>query len=171
MMMTQTYHNVYLDHLAAQIGFDRKYSYRDLLILMYTKEFVWFVPNDDNRIIDGLEIRREWANYAPLERNYPCSFLEVLIGLSRRMEFVLSESAEGWAWQLLINLEMHKMRDPLSRYKAKKANDIMDAVIWRTYASNGAGGFFPLGFPQEDQRKIELWYQMSAYVSEIHPEY
>lgn len=175
--MAQTLHEAYLEYLGNQIAFERG-SFVDLLWLMQEKAFVWDVPNDDNRLADGLEIRKEWVNHVlvalddeePLEGfDFPCSFLEVLIALSRRMEFMAGGNAEGWAWQFLINLDLHRMRDPLSRYKRRRADDIMDMVIFRSYGRDGAGGFFPLTHPHENQKKIELWYQMSAYLEEILP--
>jgi hypothetical protein len=29
------------------------------------------------------------------------------------------------------------------------------------------GGFFPLTHPNDDQRKVEIWYQMNAYLDEL----
>lgn len=151
-------------------------TYWDLLIIMHEKEFVWLIPNDDNRLVDGLDLRVEFA-YAnhirsdALRNVGPCSFLEVLIGLSRRIAFAAGGKAPGWAWQLLNNLELHRTADPVSRRKATFVNDVLDTVIWRTYAPDGSGGFFPLNGSDEDQRQIELWYQMSAFIDEIHPEY
>jgi hypothetical protein len=46
----------------------------------------------------------------------------------------------------------------------------MERCVWRTYEPNGVGGFFPLENPNEDQREVELWYQMSAYVDDIQNE-
>lgn len=145
-----------------------------LLKLMRDKEFFEVVKYDDNRIEDGFDIRREFlreVGVSPFDvRMGPCSFLEVLIGLSRRLAFAAAGTAPGWAWTLVSNLELHKMSDPLSAYKRRKANDILEACIFRTYQPDGQGGFFPLGWPSEDQRQVELWYQMSAYISELHPE-
>jgi hypothetical protein len=39
-------------------------------------------------------------------------------------------------------------------------------VIHRYYQPNGHGGFFPLENPQDDQRHVELWYQLNEYVME-----
>jgi hypothetical protein len=163
----------YLDYLAPQIGADPDgETYWDLLRLMQDKEYIWFIPWDDNRLVDGLDVRAEWMDRLELAVEMgPCSFLEVVVGLSRRMAFFTSESAEGWGWQFLVNIGLDRMSDPLSRYKARRADDIMDTVIFRNYEPDGTGGFFPLTHPKEDQRKVELWYQMSAYVNEIHPEY
>lgn len=153
-------------------------TYWNLLVIMFEK--VWpdnaLVPNDDNRLADGLGLRVEFC-YAHHVRQGaladlgPCSFLEVLIGLSRRLAFDAEGSAPSWAWVLLSNLGLQKMSDPLSRYNARKANDILDTCIWRNYQPDGCGGFFPLSWPEEDQRQVELWYQMAAWVNELHPEY
>ena len=148
-------------------------TYSDLLELMHAKEFVWLVPNDDNRIVDGLDLRAEFIDESDApgdlssEMLGACSVLEVLIGLA----FAAGGEEESWAWQLLDNLELVKMHDPISTRKARKTDEILETLIWRRYEPDGQGGFFPLAFPEEDQTKLEIWYQMSAYISEIHPEY
>ena len=151
-------------------------SYWELLNVMFEKEFVFVVPMDDNRIVDGLDLRVEFAHENRLRPNVlrdvrPCSFLEVLIGLSRRLAFAAGGQPPGWAWELLGNLELHRMSDPLTQPKHRKVQEIMDAAIWRTYAPDGTGGFFPLAWPEDDMTKVELWYQMNAYVEELHPEH
>ena len=173
----------YLRWLAPQIREEHESSdseYEGLARIMfekeYSEEYARLVPNDDNRLADGLDLRNEfcYANHITIGslRNLgPCSFLEVLIGLSRRLEFAAGGSARGWAWVLVGNLELHKMKDPLSRRKARMVEDILDVVIHRTYAPDGSGGFFPLAWPDEDQTRIELWYQMMAYIDELHPEH
>jgi len=40
-------------------------------------------------------------------------------------------------------------------------------LIWRDYHADGRGGFFPLTNPDTDQTKVEIWYQMNAYVTEM----
>lgn len=168
----------YLRWLAPQIGEEDgvQEPYWGLLHIMFEKEFVWLVPNDDNRLADGLDLRAEFCfsqhiRADALKNQGPSTFLEVLIGLSRRLAFAAGGKAPGWAWVLLGNLELTAMNDPLSRRKKQQIDDILDVVIWRTYKPDGVGGFFPLAWPDEDQTKIELWYQMAAYIAEIHPEY
>jgi hypothetical protein len=151
-------------------------SYWELLNIMFEKEFRYVIDLDENRMVDGLDLRVEYARehllrpYA-LEDIGPCSFLEVLIALSRRMAFIAGEEAPGWAWQLLINLELHRMADPLTRSKHNRVQEILDNVILRRYSPDGTGGFFPLSWPDDDQTQIELWYQMNSYVVELHPEH
>jgi hypothetical protein len=152
-------------------------TYWDVLRLMHDKEFIWIpnVGNDDNRIYDGRELRWEFLSHRGVDFDPAgpggASCLEVMIGISRRMEFNAGESAEGWAWLLLCNLGLHRMPDPVSRRKLAQADDILDALIYRNYQPDGTGSFFPLAWPPDDMRKVEVWYQMHAYILEIHPEY
>lgn len=151
-------------------------TYGNLTRLMFEKEYVPLIPHDDNRAADGRDLRAEFCFQRDLpidrlENLGPASFLEVLIGLSRRLSFAASGQPEGWAWQLLDNLELNRLSDPLTRKKAKQAEDILEACIRRTYTPDGQGGFFPLAWPNEDQRTVELWYQMAAYIDELHPEH
>jgi hypothetical protein len=178
---------VYLLWLASQIrGDDDGHpgrTYEGLVNIMFEKEFVWLTvtPNDDNRVADGLDLRVEFCHERDiptesvpefLSKEHPnpaCSFLEVLIGLSRRLSFIAGGRSEGWAWVLMNNLELHRITDPVGRAKARRAHDILDTCIFRNYSPNGVGGFFPLSQSDEDQTRIELWYQMAAYVDD-HPE-
>jgi hypothetical protein len=165
----------YLRWLAPQIdGGQQDETYWDLYSIMFEKVFEWFVPNDDNRCSDGVELRAEfcYANHIrpnALKDLGPCSFLEVLLGLSRRLAFAAGGTAQGWAWQLVINLELDRMPDPLSRRKVRQIDHILETVIERTYQPDGYGGFFPLTRPDDDQTQKELWYQMAAYINELHP--
>ncbi len=150
-------------------------SYWDLLNIMYMKVFIWLIPNDDNRIADGRELRIEFCHAQRIRPNYwansePISFLEVLLGLSRRLAFTVGDSSEKWAWQLVINLELENMFDTLSVQKKRKVINTLDTVIGRTYQFNGVGGFFPLIRPSDDQTQVELWYQMAAYIDEMRVE-
>lgn len=152
-------------------------SYGGLFNVMFQKEFEWTIPNDENRNGDGLDLRAEYcyANHireGSLRSLGPrARFLEVLIGLSRRLKFAAGGTAQGWAWVLVTNLELHRMRDPMGPRRAEKADGILDTVIWRNYDPDGCGGFFPLAWPDEDQTRVELWYQMAAFIYELHPEH
>jgi hypothetical protein len=127
------------------------------------------VQHDENRIADARYLREEFSEGAAFTPSMEAvSVLEVLIGLSRRLEFLTSWPADTWAWKLLKNLHLHSMYDPLTHRKADILDQTIASLIWRTYESNGQGGLFPLKHPEEDQRRIEIWYQMNAYVIEMN---
>jgi hypothetical protein len=170
----------YFHWLADQVrdgGGHHAHTYWDMLRILNDVEFIWKIPNDDNRLEDGLDLRLEFFDEQGVtegrskEAFGPCSILEVLVGISRRMAFVAGEAAEGWAWVLVENLRFHYFTDPLSVNDGAKIHELLYNLNWRLYEPDGTGGFFPLAWPNEDQRKVEIWYQMHAYVMEIHPEY
>jgi hypothetical protein len=161
----------YYEWLKSQVDIPNGKSYDDLFNLMHNVEFIWTVPNDDNRVQDGLDLRPEFAGNKVSDLALEgVTFLEVLISLSRRVAFTAGGEASKWAWRLIKNLRLHKMSDPLNEdnpNRFHRAQDILDAVIWRTYERDGRGGFFPLPNSIEDQTRIEIWYQMNAYVIEM----
>jgi hypothetical protein len=146
-------------------------TYWALTKKLFTKEFVWFVPNDDNRAEDGRDLRREFLEeegIASIDEDWlrlGCSMFELLIGLSRRLEFEAGGTPKDWFWTLIRNLGMELCNDA-SPLNIGAIDEAIDVVIWRTYRSDGHGGLFPLRQAREDQRKVELWYQLCAYLLE-----
>jgi len=143
-------------------------TYWKLLRQMYTTEFQYFVPNDENRAEDGKELRVEWAHekgIVPDEEwlHLPCSFLEMLIALARRMAFQAEETPEFWFWHLIKNLDFEGYHDR-SNYSRNFVQRRMRVVNERMYDWMGNGGLFPLRNPSKDQRQVELWYQMCEYI-------
>jgi hypothetical protein len=137
----------------------------------YTTEFLWFVPNDDNRVEDGRELRDEFLQQRSLdirEREWMllgCSVLEMLVALSRRLAFEGGGDSAGWFWILLRNAELGQMDD--EQYDPQFVDEFINRLVWRQYDYNGSGGgLFPLENPKKDQRDVEVWYQMQAWLLE-----
>jgi hypothetical protein len=170
MMMTTVDHEYYL-WLTKKIDIPNKKSYLDLFETMHNAEFVWTVPNDDNRVQDGIDLRSEFLNIrGEGEINLGgATCLEVLIALSRRMAFIADGGHHSslWAWVLLKNLGLNRFPDPFTSEKRYRVNTILHDLIWRDYHPDGRGGFFPLQNPDVDQTKVEIWHQLNAYVSEM----
>jgi hypothetical protein len=144
-------------------------DYDDMLHFLHFREFVWIVPNDDNRIADAMDVRKEFYRKRRRETpEYSVTVLEVIVALSRRVAFNAGGGPAQWAWTLMLNLGLDRFAGKLTRRKEEKLGDLLDALIFRTYERNGSGGFFPLRYPEEDQTKVEIWYQMSAYIREHH---
>lgn len=148
-------------------------SYWSLLKKLYSTPFHWFVPNDDNRAEDGKELRSEYVwseEIIQVDQDWldlECSIFEMLIALSRRLEFESSTSSEEWFWILLENLGIAKYNDKVyTKEIDQKVGKVLDKLNSRKYARNGEGGLFPLKNATKDQRKVELWYQMSSYLLE-----
>lgn len=166
---------LYFEWLYGQVGEvdsrDPTTQYWKLLKILYEKEFVWIVANDDNRAEDGRELRIDFERELGIKVTDPgwkrmsCSFLELLIGLARRLAFETDGQPAFWFWHLINNLGLSRFRDG-RRIPADKVDDILETVIWRNYEPDGRGGLFPLQHPTEDQRDVELWYQLCSYLLE-----
>lgn len=146
-------------------------SYEGLLGQLHTKEFVWVIPNDDNRLHDAADLRQQFAydyevDTRQLLLSVPISVLEVIIALSVRIEFQVDGKASHWAWVLIDNLGLGRFVDPVTPRMAELIDDTLDTFIWRNYKPNGKGGLFPLKHPHTDQTKVEIWYQMHAWLAE-----
>jgi len=166
---------LYFTWLYDQVGDTRimnpNRTYWRMLRLMFDKEFVWFVPNDDNRIADGKDLRYEFVDAAELNDvdldwvHKGCSMFELFVGLSRRLSFEADGEPSDWFWHMVDNLGLRRFTD--NRYFGdEEIDEVLERVIWRTYGYDGSGGLFPLKNPSQDQRKVELWYQLSAYLIE-----
>lgn len=147
-------------------------SYFLLCERLYKTPFEWSIRNDENRAHDGLELRDEFLRQ--LDETIPmdwyqleCSLFEMLIALSRRAAFQTGWSPDTWFWHILNNLELSRYTD--EGYHSAiddSVRRLLDRVLNRSYEADGRGGFFPLRDPGRDQRGVELWYQMSAYLLE-----
>lgn len=170
---------LYLTWLYSQVGSvklkDPARTYWSLLRHLYTNEFVWFVPNDDNRMEDGRELRKEFIREQDIDYidfewlELGCSVLEMLIGLSRRLSFQAEGEARGWFWMLVDNLGLLEFTDAElgdDPAKHRYVDRTIERMVQRGYKRNGEGGLFPLHHAREDQRRVEIWYQMHAFLLE-----
>jgi len=169
--------DLYLEWLYGEVANvrtrSRSRTYWRLLRQMYKTEFIWWVPNDDNRCEDGKDLRYEFIDVSGIQTvdnewlSMGCSMLEMLIALARAAAFETEGLVHEWFWQFIENLGLEAFTD--ARYNARAeqhVQNVLDAIIWRLYSHDGAGGLFPLRNPPHDQREVELWYQLNAYLVE-----
>jgi hypothetical protein len=140
---------------------------------LFTTEFVWFVPNDDARIEDGRELRFEFLMDAEIPEvdahwiDQGVSYLEMLIALSRRGAFQDDKTVQAWFWLMIRNAGLYECNDSYNEdFINPLVEEVTTQITHRQYHMDGRGGLFPLKRPKEDQTKIELWYQMCAYIIE-----
>ena len=169
----------YLEWLYSQVGIVQNRnparSHWQLIQQLYTKQYYWFIPNDDNRVEDGKALRDAFLNETGFQLNDPygtwatieCSMLEMLIALAQRVAFESDGQSAEWFWRLMHNLELDGYTDNLyGNDVSMEVNEVLDRLNNRTYAASGVGGLFPLRRTNIDQRKTELWYQKEAYLLE-----
>jgi hypothetical protein len=139
-------------------------SNHNLFAAAWNTPYEYFVPNDDNRAQDGLDLRGRFERETSitLPNLGKCTMLEFLVALSIRMnetvfDFEDPDQVSDWFWELIENLEVDRF----------DLEEIFQRLNGRKYDYDGGnGGLFPLENPREDQREIEVWYQMMAYLRE-----
>lgn len=158
-------------------------SYRGLLYTLFEKEFYHFVPNDDNRSSDGVKLREEYIRLKGLDKPERkeeriaiqgiCKVLEMMVALAKRCEDDIMYSPENgdrtrvWFFTMIKNLGLDIYYDENFDCKSQaNISRVIDIAVNREYSENGDGGFFPLKNPSQDQTKVEIWFQMVAWLNE-----
>lgn len=151
-------------------------SYRKLLMCLHSIEFIFVLPMDENRAVDGVSLRYRFALWQEQEEladylDGPCSVLEMMIALTLRCEETLMDNPEigerlgQWFWGMIVSLGLGSMSD--AKFDRRYVEDIVGRFLYREYESNGKGGLFTIKNSRRDLRDIEIWLQMNDYIKSI----
>jgi hypothetical protein len=152
-------------------------SYFFLCSALHEVIFKPLIPNDDNRAADGINLREAFARSLRTPSNRAimnnllsmgdATIFEMMTALAKRADYIVSYGPEDWFMRFLINLNINRSSDPRwSPTFERKTAAILEVLNERRYAPNGKGGLFPLDRPRRDQREVEIWYQMQAFIEE-----
>lgn len=156
----------WLYNLVCQDRYGEKNSYRKLLKHLHDIEFTYIIQKDENRAIDGENLRYLFAYFhkypASVETllNGPSSVLEMMIALATRCEDVMDDPSIGdrtgqWFWKMISNLGLGGMYDML--YDREAVDKIIDIFLNRKFEPDGSGGLFKIKNCNKDLRKFEIW--------------
>ena len=132
---------------------------------------------DIDRKKDGLELRKEQIyELYEAQLTYPCTMLEMIIGISKRMsEQLMDEDGEDktaqYFWEIIGNLGLDCWDDDNFGWETglahKKIAKTCEILCKRQYNPDGTGGgMFPMpGLLGINQKKMEIWYQMQEYIN------
>ena len=169
----------YIGWLAGKIDLYVGSQYSNLIHCLWEIPFVWQVPDDKNRAIDGNMLRTIYIqSHTVFNTNivFPyedgCTFLEFLIALSMRANDIMYEpgvnKTTDYFWQIISNIGLdHCVNDTFGRtWDAFYVHETIGKILSRDYDYDGLGGLFPLKNPINDQKTVPIWYQMNAYLNE-----
>ena len=154
-------------------------SYRKLLMALHDIEFIFSIPNDVNRSVDGLDLRYrfslEFEEDEQLNLPYlitgPCSVLEMMVALAIRCEeTIMDDSLYGdrtgqWFWNMMNNLGIGLMTDEI--YDRDFVKQKINLFLNRNYEPNGKGGLFYIRDCKEDLTTLEIWAQLCWYLDKF----
>mgnify|MGYP003289018289 CR=1 FL=1 len=156
--------------------FDKSITYRRLFTFLHATEFVYFVPYDENRAMDGVALRYRYCLAHDCEDleyclDGPCSILEMMVALAIRCEErIMFDSEKGdrtgqWFWSMVNSLGLSAMTD--YNFDEYLVNDVVTRFLKREYEPDGRGGLFTIRRWGRDARDAEIWHQLLAYLNTI----
>ena len=167
-------HNLWSDYLIwiENTYYIDKKGYDMLLDELLNSPFEAIIDRDNNRIDDGEGIRNRYLSENGISGGFidhPISVLEVLVALACRIdsEYIGNPNdphPESLFWEMIYNLGLNKFDN--RHFNGDKIYDILSIFVTREYDFDGNGGLFPLKYPKNDQRCVEIWRQCMAYLSE-----
>ncbi|MBQ7647119.1 MAG: hypothetical protein IJS94_07610 [Clostridia bacterium] len=144
--------------------------YSELLKALSEKEFFYFVPMDENRKEDGINLRYRFENETGLTacpELLSCTVFEMMAALSLRCEEDMldrSNAASLIFWDMIESLGLLDMED--GYFDQIAFNRIISILLRRDYEPSGKGGLFTIRKKGKDMRLAEIWYQLCWYLNE-----
>lgn len=154
-----------------------------LWTFLHNEWFIWVLPMDENRAEDGKYLRylyslervekgRVTAEEVDHALSGPCTILEFLVGLAKRIEDDIMYNAESdgskidvWFWEMIRNLGLEKYDD--AHYNEVEIKDIVTRFMLRKYPKNGSGNIFKIGQKNGHWTKnIEIWEQVQLWATQ-----
>ena len=179
----EDFRDAYQTWLRDTLNIDNRYNI--LFDQLYEKPFEFVLENDENRESDARHLREQFAYKADLMFRdewllWHASVIEVLASLSFKMldsvcDFPGDFEAETGFWIMMENLGLDGFTDDVYLIENGfngfdsvriQVDKIVDKWLYRRFTKTGKGSPFPRKRGVEDQRKVELWYQLSGYVIE-----
>lgn len=159
-------------------------GYSELLNLLNDEDFYAIIPLDDNRLIDGCELRYRFADECSIPKvvidrlfeSHRCSVLEMMVGLAIRIEDTIMADADFgdrssmWFWIMIKSLGLYDMTNDVlynSDTAYDEIKDIIHKFLEREYKPNGEGGLFTVYNTTKDLRNMEIWYQMCMFFNNL----
>lgn len=162
---------------------DRRLEYSKLIRTLWNIEYIPSLGNDHDRAAEGIELRTRYRKilakkagdgefYTPDIREIfgECRVLEMLVALSMRMYDLMQDlgfynSVSRWFWEIMSCLGLDAFDD--ISWKDGRDEILVDNML--TDIMNLEGGVYgsPGGwFGVRGWQRLEIWYQMHAYLKQ-----
>jgi hypothetical protein len=155
-------------------------TYWKLLRILFTKEYIWSHPRDENRALEGINLRREFVGETnsstsrdPGFFDEPCDMLELLVVLVRKLAYddLDERPEEYWFHELLNNLGLSEFTDArLGDENVHDIQNVLDIAVNQRYPARGKRNtveLFPLSRGSRlNSQETELLIKAEAYLAE-----
>lgn len=151
---------------------DQRVEYAKLMCVLMDTEFRWVIRRDENRAMDGLELRDiyEEETGEDCDESGPCSVLEMLTALAIRCNDEIMydpddpKRADRWFWMMIQNLRLDIFTN--NHFNEGKISQKIENFMDRNYGQNGQNCPFFLSKNVHGFVHMEIWYQLNHYLME-----
>lgn len=155
------------------------YRYTALFAYLDHREFIYTMDMDANRAEDGIELRYKFAREVGLYDGQirasfgdePCSIFEMMVALADRCETqIMSNDIYGdrtWYWFRYMLRSLGLNRETNDTFSVGRAEIIIDQFLDHKYDRDGRGSLFYVPGTKKDMRKLDIWYQMHAFLETV----
>lgn len=154
-------------------------DYSQLLYALNNLIFYFTIPLDENRAVDGAQLRYRFGYENNIEQyivkneldNRECSMLEMMVALALRGEENIMDDPDlgnrmsSWFMEMIESLKLIEMTN--DNFDQQWVEFRVDCLLNHKYEPNGDGGLFTVTNPRKDMRNVEIWYQMMWYLNAI----
>lgn len=168
----------YINWIKNLINLNEYPNMDNIINYLYEMEYVVIRPSDDNRRIDGQDLRYKFLQEAGYNANdafhivgnilnKPCNVLEFIVAIAYRIDQdIMYDWSEGtqiykWFWIMLGNLGLHYT------YSKEQVYIIVTEFMHYNYQPNGAGGLFLTDDPSIIMTDHDIWTQMHIYLNQM----
>lgn len=160
-----------------QIKEDGDMSFRKLLDYLHHCEFKWSIPKDENRNIDGMELRYKFVRYFGFEElniteylpDGNASMLEMMVALAIRMEVDIAgdetygDRTNQWFWHMIMSLGLGGQWG--SNFDKDEVDECLERFYTHQIDDKGFGTLFR--FKHDNYADKEIWWQVTHYLNSI----
>lgn len=155
-----------------------KLPFDKLLEHLYEIDFISIKDDDNNRAIDGTDLRYTFCyekGYSNADSffitndvfaNKSCSVLEMMVALANRMDENIMwngyRRVHIWFFDMLASMGLDECTD--CNFNPGFIDLSVNAMMYYNIEMNGKGGLFISPFNDVDMRDLSLWYQMQVYI-------
>ena len=148
-------------------------NYYKLFDQLWRTNFYYYIPRDENRMIDGLNLRAQYESETGYDADVdgkPCSVLEMMVALAIRCDDQImwddnhGSRASDWFFIMIDNMCLIGMKDYC--YDEHHVEFILNRMMQHLNYSNGHGGLFYTNDPNYNMSQQEIWFQMCKFITE-----
>lgn len=163
----------YFQYLIWRCGLQQMTKLTNVFAFLHNIPFTYVLERDDNREEDGCDLRNEYNIPGEFSVEVKeaffahwCSVFEMLVGLAIRVDDeIIGDPAEEHPEDFFIEM-LENLGIADGRLKENYIYLMVDRWLKRKFDKDGRGSPFPVHHDHRDQRKLEIWDQMNAYISE-----